>query len=214
MSYKDPVFYDEINAYAMDEVSGFLDEAFGGDKACEGMIAHELVSEYVHTDIRVIEPEDDIRTFATFGMGARETFSPLPQYRHVELVMQAAPRGEYEPGSTQLVICSELQNISKYPFRNYTWLGPGHTINAGRKFKETFGYDFFLFVQYHHSLEVRGVGEVSFLMAVPVYEDERNWMASHENGSMLWFDEYLKSRRDDEPIGLVDMPRKHLIPEE
>ena len=212
MSYKDPVYYDDINRYAMNEVSSFLAEEFGGDEPGKGMIAHELESEYVHTDIRVIEPEDDIRTFATFGMGARETFSPLPQYKRVELVMQAAPRGEYEPDSTQLVICSELQNISKYPFRNYTWLGPGHTINASQKFKETFGYDFFLFVQYHHSLEVRGVGEVSFLMVVPVYEDERNWMASHENGSLKWTEYYLKSCDDDEPIGLVDVSREHIIP--
>ena len=208
-----PIFYDFLNEDAMDEVTGFLKKEFGGGNN-NGMIAHEIRSEYVHTDVLVMEPEDNVRTFATFGMGARRMNAPEPCANRVELIMMAAPKEEGEPHEKQLTICRELQSISKYPFRNNTWLGPGHTINASDKFKETFDYDFFLFAQYHHTLDVKDVGEVTFLIAIPVYEDERNWMASHEYGSIRWVDEYLKSHSDDEPIGLVDVPRKHLIPEE
>ena len=209
---KTPVYYDFYGEDAMNEVCGFLDEEFGGDGA-GGMIAHELVSEYVHTDVGVYESEEGIRTFATFGMGARETNSPLREFRRVELLLTAAPKEEDEPEINTRILCSELQHLSKFPFKENTWFGPGHTVNASETFRETFGYSFFFFLQYHHSLEVKRVGEVRFLLAIPIYEDEREWIVSHENGSARFAKALIAGLRDDEPIGYADVERRHVIPE-
>ena len=145
-----PVFFDED---AMDRVTRFLEEQFGGKPGKE-MIAHELESEYVHADIMIMTSEDNSRTFATFGMGARELNSPLSQFKRIELIMMAGPRKENESDERCYLICTELQNLCKYPFRTNTWLGPGHTINTSKSFKESFGYDYLLFIPYLCSLEV------------------------------------------------------------
>ncbi len=205
----------EYTAKQMDEIEDFIHKQWGGK--C-GYILHEIQSEYLHTDVQIIEDEDDgTVTLATFGMGARKMNSPLPDYKRAELLMLGSAKlnakADNEPNKDIFFACSELVRLTKYPFANDTWFGPGHTINASEEFEEAFGYQFFLFIEYKEKAKLSGLGNVGYLLAIPVYEDERNWMASHVNGSQLFIDAYFDSFDDDgNDMFMIDIPRRHIIP--
>ena len=67
---KTPYLYNSIQS---EEIQAFISNNFGKD--C-GYIAHEIKSEYVHTDTMLIAPQNTDRTFVTFGMGARNMNTP------------------------------------------------------------------------------------------------------------------------------------------
>ena len=76
-------------------------------------------------------------------------------------------------GEDSLCIANELVSISKYPFRENTWIGNMHTINTSPDFQNRFGYDFFLFMYSGMTTNVSGVGKVDFLNIIPLYKEER-----------------------------------------
>ena len=79
---KTPYLYNTIQS---EEIQEFISDNFGKGG---GYIAHELKSEYVHTDTMLIESKNADRTFVTFGMGARKMNTPNNAKR-CELVMCA-----------------------------------------------------------------------------------------------------------------------------
>ena len=143
-----------------DEMKQFIKENFGVQY---DFVAHELESDYVHTDTFVGKAVDGDSIFVTCGMGARKMQSPFGEER-CELVASAA-----EPytctSEKAMVIAGAMQSISKFPFREQTWLGPGHTIDVSKHFTETFGYDYFGFWDMDLSATLTGLdGEVRFFL--------------------------------------------------
>ncbi len=212
---KRAVYYTEEQE---NEILAFINKEWGEDGA--GLLAHEIQSEYVHTDVAVREnTENECMAFVTFGMGAKEIDSPLPEYRRTELIAYASLAMKYASDDKQrrkqLVACSELVRLSKYPFANSCWFGPGHTINASDVFKEAFGYQYFIFAEYCETAELSRIGNVCFLVAIPIYEDERAWIVEHRDGSSRFLRAYLDSfEPEDNDIFAIDIPRKHIIPVE
>ena len=191
-----------------------------------GYVVHEITSEYVHTDVASFGKRDGPKTFATFGMCSRKMAVPenAPDWcgRRIELVMRASPDVQIEIDEKKeskgigeaAFACDELGRTSKYPFRERTWLGPFHTINASDEFKERFGYSYYLFIPYKET-EIRGLGRVDFLQLIPVYEEERDWMASRPNGSLLFLQAYPDTLGDDQDLlGWIDRPRDVILPED
>ena len=168
---KDVIYYTPEQ---MEAVQEFINETFGGGE--EGLIGHELESEYVHTDVAALTTMDDDRCFVTFGMSARAMHAPAPTLAHVELLMYASKDTALSSFEAR-VIMSELQSLSKFPFRNDTFLGPGHTIAASDLFEETFGFEALAFLPMEMT-QIEGVGEVLFLAVIPVYQEEREIMMS------------------------------------
>ena len=158
----------------MDAVLNFIQKSFSNGE--EGFVGHEIESEYVHTDVAVVTAKEGSRCYATFGMGAREMNSPVAHLARAELVMFASPEMELT-GEEALVIASELQYLSKIPFHNDTWLGPGHTVPASQHFRKTFGFDAFV-LDVVAASEFEDLGKVLFLMAIPIYQKEREKMMS------------------------------------
>ncbi len=209
MTDKKPVLYDEIQ---LREIQDHIDLHWGESKN-GGMICRETVSEYVRTDVQMLGGEGEEKAFVTFGAGARKTRSPLPAFGRVEYVMYAS-KG-LSAGRAPLA-AAELQSLGKYPFRNDTWFGPGHTVKASGAFSKEFGYRYFLFIETCQAARLSRIGEVNFLVAVPVYEEERDWMASREDGSWRFlaacFGEVENKRLDD--FTNIDVPRALILPEE
>lgn len=188
----------------MEDVQNFIAETFGnGD---EGLVGHEIESEYVHSDVAVVTTTEGSRCFATFGVGAREMNSPIADLARAELVMFASPEVELS-GEKALVIASELQWLSKLPFRNNTWLGPGHTVTTSDHFQKTFGFDAFALDVIACS-EFRELGRILFLMAIPVYQKEREKMMQGNTMDVL---EQLEEKFGEE-IYYADSGRDKLTP--
>ena len=166
---KFPVMYTQAQ---MEQIQKFIHETFGGDE--NSVIAHEITSEYVHTDTAVIADDGKERVFVTFGMGAREMNAPHPELAHTELVLSAS--ASFDPQSKEaMTLIAELVALSKFPFREDTWLGHGHTINASDAFQETFGFEALTFCHTGEFAQVEGIGKVGFLAVVPIYAEEREW---------------------------------------
>ena len=87
---------------------------------------------------------------------------------------------------SKFLIANELVKISKFPFRNKTWLGPFHTINASEEFSKEFGFHYFLF-------DVLGEydNSVVILKCIPVYEDEYTAICSTQAGSIDFLEKIL-----------------------
>ena len=154
MSDRRPVFYDEDQSKKIQE---FIAEEFGGNEGW--VIAHEIESEYVHTDVAVIK--DSIyegTAFVTFGAGARKMQAPVPALERTEYLMLASSK--MNTAKEIMSVCLQMQQISKYPFANDTWLGHGHTINASEGFMAEYGYPYFIFVRLNNQAELPGLGPV------------------------------------------------------
>ena len=166
-------------------------------------IVHEIVSEYVHSDVAIVNDEDET-TLVTFGVGAREMDAPKGMYKRFEICMSASK--DTLTDKQTILIANELMNISKVPFRNNTWLGPFHTINASKEFSREFGFQYFLFdvlVEYDNSVVV--------LKCIPIYEDEYEALCSTPTGSIdfleKYYDEFIL---DDNVFGRVNAHRKEI----
>lgn len=189
----------------MDEILEYIHEALGKD---DDYVAHEIKSEYVHTDVAIIAPEDDAKTYVTFGMGARDMNSPFEGWKRTELVMSASEQFDAHSKSG-MILAGELTGLSKFPFRNDTWFGPGHTVGASKEFQNAFGYDCFIFFSPNLFTEITDIGKVNFLVAVPIYNDEREWIM--KNGSFAFL-AALWDKFDGDMLS-VDIRREHFIPD-
>ncbi len=170
--------------------------------------SHELESEYVHTDTAMVAPEGQSRTFVTFGMGARPMNSPT-DVRRIELAISASPA--IDPTSNEAFwLAGEITHLSKFPFREDTWLEAGHTINASEDFKKHFGYDYFAFWDLELSFQPTGIeDDVHFLALVPLYEEEREWIVKNNSIAFMYhlYDVY------GDKMFCADLPREVCIPD-
>lgn len=187
----------------MEEIIGFIEENFGEGE----FIAHETESEYVHTDVNISD-DGEMKNLVTFGMGAGRMNAPVEPFERIELVMSASQDIDI------IVPLGELVRLSKFPFRNDTWLGMGHTVNFTDDFKKAFGYEYVLLAPSSLVFSPRdttnGVKNVIFLTVVPIYKDEREWIV--ENNSFVYLDLLYNKFGDD--MFKVDVKREHYIPSE
>ena len=198
---KTPIMYTDKQ---FEELEKHLEENFGSHY---DYIVHEIESEYVHTDTFVVKSKAGDKIFVTCGMGARTMETPYG-FKRCELVMQA--RSQLPVTSENaMILANELTKISKFPFREDTWLGTGHTMNVSKKFKEAFGYDCIAFMKLPHSACVTGIKEdVGFLLAVPIYEAEREWCVENHT---LAFLEKLNEKFEGKEL-YADFKRELFIP--
>lgn len=173
-----------------------------------------MESKFVHTDVYIAEDEENgKRDFITFGMGAAEMDSPIEIFERMELVMHTSLNintASKEGGDA----LSFIVGLSKYPFRNDTWFGWGHTVDVPKYFEDTFGYQFVLLAPTIHlfSLEdtTDGIKNVIFAEIVPIYDDEREWIV--ENDSFVYLELLYNKFGDD--MFKIDVKCEHYIPSE
>lgn len=171
----------EYSPTEMEMIQEFISGNFG---ASDGMLYHEIKSEYIHTDVDICNDNNNNRIFVTFGMGARKMNSPFPKNEYAELLMYASPEIDAK-SSEALTVVSELQSLTKYPFREKTFFASGHTINVSSRFKEKFGYDYVVFYDTRLSFNNIKPKKIKFLLAIPVYKEERDWMVENDSFTLI-----------------------------
>ena len=213
-----PEFIDAfINEYChmytpeqIDSVMDFIEEKFGGGGKRErrGQVSHEITSEYIHTDVAITRNKD-YQHFVTCGMGVREMSNWMimaeEELKRLELFFILSRKYKLSE-KDKLILCGELTHITKYPFKNNTFFGPGHTIDASKEFKERFGYSYFLFFLPVEKMCVENIGDVHFIPLIPIYEEEREWMV--KNNSFEW----LYAMDNLGTAILIDKKREMFIP--
>ena len=188
----------------MAELQAFI--AFNLGSTEDDYVAHEEKSHYIHTDIAIINNQTDLKAFASMGMGARALSAPEDVFKNIELLGFASPDLDVNSDKA-LTIAAEINAISKFPFREDTWFGPGHTIDASDEFLKAFGYEYFLFMYSGLTAEISGIGDVNHLLLIPLYEQERN--ATVENGDMMFLLDFCTQYGADGMA--MDKPRDSLL---
>jgi len=188
----------------LEEMDAFVEKSFGSHY---DYVVHEIESEYVHTDTFIVKNSMGEKSFITCGMGAGEMNSPT-DLKRCEVLLSASKKLAITSGEG-LALSSELVAISKFPFRENTWFGPGHTINVSGEFKETFGYDFLAFCDSGVKIKLEKIDEdIHFLRLVPLYESEREWCV--ENNTIAFIDKLHEKYGDD--IFKADFKRDEFSP--
>ena len=164
----------------------------------------------MHTDAAIVKEFEGAGAVITFGMGAKKSYAPLDEYKRTELVAYVSPDFDFK-SEKGMIFASELAGPSKVPFRDKTWFGMGHTVPTSKKFKEHFGYDAFLMVKISQTCFIKGIGDISFLLMIPIYGDERQWMI--DNNSMEYF-KYMNQALSADDALFCDTERRHFIPNE
>lgn len=196
-----PILYTEEQEK---EIQTFILLNFGESE----FTSHELESEYVHTDTALIAPEGQTRTFVTFGMGARQMNSPS-NVRRIELAISASPDMDV-CSEKAFWLAGEITHLSKFPFREDTWLEAGHTIGTSLDFEERFGYEYFALWDLDLSFRPTGMDEdVHFFALVPIYEAEREWIVENNTLAFMYhlYDAY------GDAMFHADRPRQICIPD-
>ena len=188
----------------LSEIQTYIATNLGSNKT--DYIAHELESKYVHSDILIIDNQTDLKVFASIGMGAKEMNSPIESFQNIELMGFASEKLDVK-SEESLIIAGELTRLTKFPFSENTWFGPGHTVNASEEFKNAFGYQYFLFTYSGFSVEVSDIGNINYLTLIPLYENERNYIV--ENGDAQFLQKLLAEYGAN--ILLLNEPRKNIV---
>lgn len=186
------------------EIQNFITANFGSNET--DYIAHEVESKYVHTDILIVDNPADLKVFTSIGMGAREMNSPVGSFQNIELMGFASEKLDVK-SEESLIIAGELTRLTKFPFSENTWFGPGHTVNASEEFQKTFGYEYFLFAYNGFSAEVSDIGNINYLTLIPLYENERNFII--ENGDTEFLSKFLEECGGN--IFVLNEPRKNIV---
>lgn len=210
---KFPILYEEEIRKAVED---FIFEKFDSQKETdeENFICHEITSEYVHSDVYNFDCSvlPNTRVYVSCGMGARSQNSLRPGYDHIELMMFGS-----ENLKNDIDVMNQLVNLSKYPFRTSSWLGPFHTIDVTEKIKEKFGYSYLWFLpEIFGELDVEDSLEaytIKFLPLVPLYEEERNVLARMDDASEELRDSLLEAIREDISMFHIDVPRPNFAPD-
>ena len=204
---KFPILYEEKTRELVEE---FVFDHF--EKCDDGMICHEMESEYVHSDVFNFGSNffEGSRLYVTCGMGARSQNSLRPGYDHIELMMFGSKNLKND-----IDVMNQLVNLSKYPFRSSnSWIGPFHTIFTSKEIKEKFGYShLWLLPEVFGELEVTdssGTYTIKFLPMVPLYEAERNVLARMDESSEELQNKLLEAIEEDISMFYIDNPRQNL----
>ncbi len=194
------------------ELERFINDRWGGNLITA---SRDLYPLYCYMQVKIIEnQENSTWYFITEGMGAREMNTLFPEYNRIELLMSSTPRMQNAPKDKLqqklLTVVDELWLLKNYPFSTHSWIVPGQTLKVSEEFKKTFGFDYFLFLECNQTLELSKIGKVRFLRAVPIYEDECNWITNH--GSKRFIEAYSNLFDDKNDMFKIDIPRELIIP--
>lgn len=165
-------------------------------------IAHEITSEFIHTDVSLHNDENSF-VCATIGMGSRPMNGPI-DFR-CELVLVSNNTTDVEKAN----IVSMLVSMSKFPFKNDTWFFIGHTFQAPTWFYEKYDYYAFIFSMIRDNGIKLDNGEVHPLVLIPVYKDEYEAIVKTQGGSHKFLEKYFDEVMKDD-LFISNIQRKHL----
>lgn len=194
---------DEINRY-----QAFMEKTFRPKD--ESIIARELTSEYIHSDILMLskcELIDGDCAYISIGMSARPIKrSPLREYKRIELMLFSTDKIK---NNTDVI--DELVELTKFPFKNSTWLGKFHTISASEKFEGKFGFAAFLILPaMTKDYKTKKKKDVKILPILPIYKEELEILKRNDKNSNALRRMLFRKINEEDMSLAVDSKRENL----
>ena len=188
----------------------------------DGMVFHEIVSEYVHLDVYSCPPtaERPYHLLVTTGMSDRAMPAPegYEERQYCELLLGLPSSWPLDQASFEderhYWPVRHLKSTAKFPHIVETWLWFGHTVGNGNELTPVApGVPFVGFAlarpwlspEGSHRRVIRAGKEVYFFALIPLYEAELNF--ARESGTLALF-EKLEAAGVNE---IVDITRPCVI---
>jgi hypothetical protein len=183
--------YDEDE---LDTVEEYIESDFGK----YANVMHEIVSEDIHLDVAIIEPNEKLDRYVLVTLGAGAYLMDTPEeveeqnLSRMELLtvlpadwnVQGDEDKDYWPIGT-------LKAMARYPIGAETWLGYGHTVQFGsEEFPET-GFAGYLVTMPHvgnqedHYCTLPDGSDVNFYQLIPLHQDEMDYKIEHSCDALL-----------------------------
>lgn len=159
------------------DLEKFIEEKIGHIEK----VFHEKYSEYVHTDIAVISPDEETPYYklVTMGMGARTMNAPKKCNDRIELLMFLEADWNLETdGMEGLWPIELLRKLSKIPFSANTYFGDGHSLNNRGPICDYTDYSAMIFLkgisksEFLPPVKFSFFKKAEFLVVYPIYAEE------------------------------------------
>ncbi|MDR1871732.1 MAG: suppressor of fused domain protein [Deltaproteobacteria bacterium] len=184
-------FFDNVTLELYDEadhsaVENHISQYFGQNT----LVLHEMLSDYIHVDVILIEPkpERNFFTLITLGMGAHKMDVPeglRGSKDRAELMINLPPSWKLnEKNEIWYWPIGLLKSLARLPIYASTWLGYGHTVASSDppspyadnalfcaallSLPYFFGEDSYVCAISKNEL-------VNFYQIIPIYESEMNF---------------------------------------
>lgn len=201
------------------QIRDYMDALFPGR---ETNIFHEIISEYAHVDVFVMNPTEESPFYVlyTVGMSSAPMYVPKDMedrkdnlYGEVYLLLPrgwdfssiGAPGGKADEQYYWPIRCLKL--LARYPHQYRTYLGAGHTIPNGANYEPldaSVGFTGMVLMQYAGDtagFRAQDGNFINLLHAVPLYTQEMQYKLKYGLGA-------LGDRFEQANISLVLDPKR------
>lgn len=170
-------------------VETFIKENFGRYEN----IIHEIVSDIVHIDIAVIEPNPvkDYYTLVTIGAGAKKMRN-IDAYNRVEIMIHLPKSWDIHSNEEKWYWPIRLlKSLSRLPFKNDTWIGVEHTIQYSDNFFVDTNFSGVILTpafdpnKEYKTVSLKNDSKVHFLQVLPITLEEMQFKIENNCAELL-----------------------------
>ena len=183
-----------------EKVLAFVEKEFGGQCAeipgneCEDM------------KILAVQNAEGLRTYMTYGIGAREILSLNLSFQRIEVLIHTSARIAVDK-EKETVLCEELAGMGR-KFAAAAWMEEKMSVRTSQEFKKAFGYSGFLVFPHENTCSIGNGESVTFLHMVPLYAKETWWINDLDERIELYAEGYKK---ESDARFLADVKREGLF---
>lgn len=183
-----------------EKVLAFIEKEFGGQSVeIQG-------NEYEDMKILAVQNAKGLRTYMTYGIGAREILSMNPSFRRIEVMVHTSERIAWGKAK-ETVLCGELADMGRQ-FAATAWVEEKMSVRTSQEFKKSFGYSGFLVFPHENTCSIGNGESVTFLHMVPLYAKETWWINDLDERIELYAEGYKK---ESDARFLADVKREGLF---
>lgn len=158
-----------------EELLTIIENSFGEHST----ILHEIVFDYLHIDVVVIPPTQELNFYKLFtiGMGSKK-MNTSPQLERAELAVFISPKYDFSINDIKKHwIVNFLKTVARFPFNQNTWLGEGHTVDLSKvgNFGNFSGALLLSLQSEEEAIVLDSNKSINFYLTVPIFYEEMKY---------------------------------------
>jgi len=193
-------------------VETFIKENFGRYEN----IIHEIISDIIHIDVAVIEPNPakDYYTLVTIGTGAKK-MNNIDAYNRVEIMIHLPRNWDIHSNEEKWYWPIRLiKSLSRLPFANDTWIGVEHTIQYNDNFFVDTNFSGVILTpafdpnKEYKTVTLKNNNKVHFIQVLPITIEEMQFKIENNCAELL-----IESLPHTDYNFIVDVNREMVVNE-
>lgn len=185
----------------VEEIAEHFREIFPNKKST---VFHEIVSDIIHVDIHIMEPDEDDQYWVLFSTGmsdlpmtlpAEVPADEVPLYQYAEVMMLLPADWKLDEDSLKdenyYWPIRLMKTMARFPHQYRTWLGYGHTVPNTAKYKPyapNTGLNSVIFDQLKKEISIFQAADgtqINIYLLLPLYKQETKYKLKHGMDALL-----------------------------